>query len=112
MLGHHADGGYAEYVAAPERNAVKLPDEIPFEQGATLMCASATAFHALRKSRLKAGEKAAIIGVGGLGMSAIQLAKAFGALDVFAVDINPEKLQLAADYGAIPINARQADPVA
>ena len=111
MLGHHVDGGYAEYIAIPARNAVPLPDEIPFEQGATLMCASATAFHALRKSRLKAGESAAVIGVGGLGMSAIQLAGAFGALDVFAVDINVEKLQLAAHYGAIPVNARQVDPV-
>ena len=112
MLGHYTSGGYAEYIAVPARNAIALPDEIPFEQGATLMCASATAFHALRKSRLKAGETAAIIGVGGLGMSAIQLAKAFGALDVFAVDINAEKLQLAAHYGAIPVNARQVDPVA
>jgi propanol-preferring alcohol dehydrogenase len=112
MLGHYTSGGYAEYIAVPARNAIALPDEIPFEQGATLMCASATAFHALRKSRLKAGEEVAIIGVGGLGMSAIQLARAFGALDVFAVDINAEKLQLAAHYGAIPINARQADPVA
>jgi len=112
MLGHYTSGGYAEYIAVPARNAITLPDEIPFEQGATLMCASATAFHALRKSRLKAGETAAIIGVGGLGMSAIQLAKAFGALDVFAVDINPEKLQLAAHYGAIPIHARQTNPVA
>ena len=112
MLGHYTSGGYAEYIAVPARNAIALPDEIPFEQGATLMCASATAFHALRKSRLKAGETAAIIGVGGLGMSAIQLARAFGALDVFAVDINAEKLQLAAHYGAIPVNARQVDPVA
>lgn len=112
MLGHYTSGGYAEYIAVPARNAIMLPDEIPFEQGATLMCASATAFHALRKSRLKAGETAAIIGVGGLGMSAIQLAKAFGALDVFAVDINAEKLKLAAHYGAIPVNAREVDPVA
>jgi 2-desacetyl-2-hydroxyethyl bacteriochlorophyllide A dehydrogenase len=112
MLGHYTSGGYAEYIAVPARNAIALPDEIPFEQGATLMCASATAFHALRKSRLKAGEKAAIIGIGGLGMSAIQLARAFGTLDVFAVDINPEKLQLAAHYGAIPVNASQTDPVA
>ena len=112
MLGHYTSGGYAEYIAVPARNAIALPDEIPFEQGATLMCASATAFHALRKSRLKAGEKVAIIGVGGLGMSAIQLAKVFGALDVFAVDISEEKLLLAAQYGAIPIHARQVDPVA
>ena len=112
MLGHYTNGGYAEYIAAPARNAIALPDEIPFEQGATLMCASATAFHALRKSRLKAGETAAVFGVGGLGMSAIQLAKAFGALDVFAVDINKDKLELAAGYGAIPVNAQQSDPVA
>ncbi len=111
MLGHHTDGGYAEYIAVPARNAIHLPDEIPFEQGATLMCASATSFHALRKSRLEPGETAAIFGVGGLGMSAVQLARAFGALDVYAVDINENKLQLAAQYGAIPINARQVDPV-
>src|SRR5690606_19975214 len=60
MLGHYTDGGYAEFVAVPERNAVLLPEEIPFEQGATLMCASATSFHALRKSRLKAGETVAV----------------------------------------------------
>jgi 2-desacetyl-2-hydroxyethyl bacteriochlorophyllide A dehydrogenase len=112
MLGHYTNGGYAEYIAVPARNAVALPDEIPFEGGATLMCASATAFHALRKSRLKVGETAAIFGVGGLGMSAIQLARAFGAIDVFAVDINEQKLQLAAHYGAVPLNAQYVDPVA
>ena len=112
MLGHYTNGGYAEYIAVPARNAIPLPDEIPFEQGATLMCASATSFHALRKSRLRAGETAAIFGIGGLGLSAIQLAKAFGALDVFAVDIHEDKLELAAQYGAIPVNACQVDPVA
>jgi propanol-preferring alcohol dehydrogenase len=45
-------------------------------------------------------------------MSAVQLARAFGALDVFAVDINEEKLKLTAGYGAVPLNARQVDPVA
>jgi len=112
MLGHYTNGGYAEYIAVPARNAVPLPDEIPFEQGATLMCASATSFHALRKARLKGGETVAVVGVGGLGMSAIQLARALGALDVYAVDIHEEKLKLAASYGAIPVNARQVNPVA
>ena len=95
-----------------ERNAVILPPEIPFEQGAVMMCSSATSFHALRKARLKAGERVALFGAGGLGMSAIQLAFAFGALDVYAVDINPAKLALAAQYGATPVNARDGDPVA
>ena len=112
MIGHYTNGGYAEFIAVPARNAIPLPDEIPFEQGATLMCASATAFHALRKSRLKGGETAAIFGAGGLGQSAIQLAKAFGAVEVFAVDLNEEKLSLASQYDAIPINAKETDPVA
>lgn len=111
MLGHYTNGGYAEYIAVPSRNAIHLPDEIPFEQGATLMCASATAFHALKKSRLKAGERVAIFGAGGLGQSAVQLAKAFGALEVYAVDINEEKLNLAKQYGAIPVNGKAANAV-
>jgi len=111
MLGHHVDGGYAEYIAVPARNAIRLPDEIPFEEGATLMCASATALHALHKGRVKAGETVAVFGVGGLGMSAIQLAKASGAVEVFAVDIQLDKLELASEYGAIPINASRMDAV-
>lgn len=111
MIGHHVDGGYAEYVAVPERNAIGLPDEISFEAGATLMCASATALHAIHKARLKAGETVAVFGVGGLGLSAIQFAKASGAFKVFAVDIKMDKLELASEYGAIPLDASRVDPV-
>jgi D-arabinose 1-dehydrogenase-like Zn-dependent alcohol dehydrogenase len=111
MLGHHVDGGYAEYVAVPARNAIPLPEEIPFEEGATLMCASATALHALRKGRLRAGETVAVFGVGGLGLSAIQLAKAMGAVEVYAVDIQQDKLELASEYNAIPLDASRCDPV-
>jgi 2-desacetyl-2-hydroxyethyl bacteriochlorophyllide A dehydrogenase len=112
MLGKDRDGGYAESISLPARNVFRLPDEIPFEQGAILMCSSATSFHALRKGRVQAGETVAVFGVGGLGMSAVQLARAFGALEVYAVDINPNKLKMAAGYGAIPIHAVEADPVA
>jgi len=112
MLGHYSNGGYAEFIAVPERNAVLLPDEIPFEHGAIMMCSSATSFHALRKSRLRAGESVAVFGVGGLGISAVQLAFLFGALDVYAVDINLEKLRLAEKYGAVPVDAGLNDPVA
>ena len=112
MIGKHCDGGYAEYMVMPARSVVILPDEIPFEQGAALMCSSSTCFHALRKARMQAGETVAVFGAGGLGMSAIQLAKAFGALEVYAVDIVEEKLELAERYGAIPVNATQTDPVA
>ena len=112
MLGKHRDGGFAEYVTVPARNAVPLPDEIPFEHGAILMCSSATSFHALRRARLQAGETVAVFGTGGLGMSAIQLAKAMGAMDVYAVDINADRLRLAERCGAIAVNAAQTDPLA
>jgi propanol-preferring alcohol dehydrogenase len=112
MIGKHCDGGYAEYIVVPARSAVPLPDEIPFEQAAVSMCSSSTSLHALRKARLKAGETVAVFGVGGLGMSAIQLAKALGALDVYAVDIDAGRLAAAEGYGAIPVNAGQGDPVA
>lgn len=112
MLGKHCDGGYSEYIAVPARSAVLLPDEISFEHGAVLMCSSATSFHALRKARLRPGETVAVFGAGGLGMSAIQLARASGALQVYAVDINQDKLNLAEEYGAIPVNAAQGDAVA
>jgi len=112
MIGHYADGGYAEYIAVNERSVLPLPDEIAFEPGATLMCASATSFHALRKGRLQGGETVAVFGAGGLGMSAVQLARALGARQVFAVDLNAAKLALAEEYGARPIDAGKVDPVA
>jgi len=111
MIGHHIDGGCAEYIAVPAGNAIPLPEEIPFEEGATLMCASATALHAVRRGRLKDGETVAVFGIGGLGMSAIQLARALGAVEVYAVDIKRDKLELASEYGAIPIDASRVDPV-
>jgi len=64
MIGKYRDGGYAEAIVIPARSAVPLPDEIPFEQGAIMMCSSATSFHALRKGRLHPGETVAVFGVG------------------------------------------------
>lgn len=111
MLGKHREGGYAEFIMMPERSVFRLPDEIPFEQGAILMCSSATSLHALRKARLRPGESVAIFGCGGLGLSAIQLAKHLGAAEVFAIDINPRKLELAVKFGAVPVNATSREPI-
>jgi propanol-preferring alcohol dehydrogenase len=111
MIGKYRPGGYAEYICLPARSVFKLPEEIPFEQAAIMMCSSSTSLHALRKARLQAGETVAVFGVGGLGMSAVQLAYALGASRVFGVDLNPNKLALAEEYGAIPINAGKVDAV-
>jgi propanol-preferring alcohol dehydrogenase len=111
MLGHHVDGGFADMITVPARNTVRLPERIAFEHGAVLMCSSATALHALRKARLQRGERVAIFGSGGLGVSAVQLARALGAGDVFAVDVVRGKLALAESLGAVAVDATLGDPV-
>ena len=112
MIGKHRDGGYAEFIKVPGKNALVIPDEISFEVGAVMMCSSATALHALNKARIKSGESVAIFGFGGLGFSALQLAQAFDCRDVYVVEINPGKLALIASLGGIAIDANVEDPVA
>ncbi|MCK5247344.1 zinc-binding dehydrogenase, partial [Candidatus Bipolaricaulota bacterium] len=111
MIGKDIAGGYAEVIVIPARNAMPLPDKVSIEHGAVLMCSTATVFHALRRGRLAPGERVAVVGVGGLGLSAVQLALIFGATEVFAIDIDEGKLETAAGYGAIPIHAATVDPV-
>ena len=111
MIGKHRDGGYAEFIKVPARNVFLLPDEIPFELGAIMMCSSATALHALNKARLKPDQSVAIFGFGGLGFSALQLAKAFGCREVYVVDIKPAKLDSISAFGGVAIDATAGDPV-
>jgi D-arabinose 1-dehydrogenase-like Zn-dependent alcohol dehydrogenase len=109
MIGKHRDGGYAEFLKVPARSVFALPDDIPFAHGAIMMCSSATALHALNKARLSAGESVAIFGFGGLGYSALQLARARDCGAIYVVDINPAKLASAAALGAVPISATAGD---
>jgi len=111
MIGKHWDGGYAEYIKVPGRNVFALPDEISFEQGAVMMCSSATALHALSKAHLKRGDSVAIFGFGGLGFSALQLSRAFGSQEIYVVEVNPTKLVSIAALGGVAIDAAAGDPV-
>jgi len=111
MIGKHRDGGYAEFIKVPARNAFVLPDEISFESGAIMMCSSATALHALNKARLKSGESVAIFGFGGLGFSALQLARAFGAREVYVVEMNLVKLPTIEKFGGVAIETNAGDPI-
>jgi D-arabinose 1-dehydrogenase-like Zn-dependent alcohol dehydrogenase len=111
MIGKHRDGGWADYLCMPQRSLFLLPPQIPLEHGAVMMCSSSTSLHALQKARLRGGETVAVFGVGGLGASAVQLAKAMGALEVYGVDLNPVKLDLAERLGAVPVDAAEGDPV-
>ncbi len=75
------------------------------------MCSSATALHALNRARLRPGESIAIFGFGGLGFSALQLARAFDCEQNYVVEINPAKLASAKMLGAIAIDAKTGSPV-
>ena len=108
MLGKEADGGYAEQIAVPAANLVRIPDDVPFAEAAIMMCSTATVYHALRLAAFQPGESLAILGFGGLGTSALEVGRALGAAEIFAVDQRPEKRALAEKLGAIP-ELRAAD---
>jgi propanol-preferring alcohol dehydrogenase len=109
--GYSVDGGYAEYCKAPAAYVAKIPDNLEYEEVAPVFCAGVTTYKALKVSETKPGDWVAIYGIGGLGHVALQYAKAMG-LNVVAVDIQPEKLELASRLGAdLTVNAMETDPI-
>jgi propanol-preferring alcohol dehydrogenase len=109
MIGKHCDGGYAETIVVPAANLVKVPDSVPLDAAAVMMCSTATSYHALRLAGLRPGATVALLGFGGLGYSALRLSVALGAERVVAVDVVPEKLDLASRLGAVPADATAKD---
>lgn len=100
MLGNHTDGGFAEFVVVPASAAFRLPSSVPLEAGSIVSDAVSTPYHAVvNRAQMKPGEWAAVFGCGGVGLSAVQVAKAVGAR-VVAVDIAPWKLETASALGA------------
>ncbi|MGV9679670.1 NAD(P)-dependent alcohol dehydrogenase [Nocardia sp. NPDC003482] len=96
------DGGMADYVRVPANSFVPVGD-LDFEQAAPLADAALTSYHAIRGAReqLRPGATAVAIGIGGLGHVAVQILKAVAEdVRVVAVDVTPDKLDLAAECGA------------
>ena len=94
-------GAYAEQIAVPAGELFPLPASMSMDQGAALLCATATAHHALRqRGRLQAGETLVVLGAaGGTGIAAVQIGKAIGAR-VIAVCSSDEKIAFAKSQGA------------
>jgi D-arabinose 1-dehydrogenase-like Zn-dependent alcohol dehydrogenase len=95
-------GSFAERVAlhAADANLVAVPDEVDFATAASLGCRFATAYRALvARARVAAGEWVTVVGAGGVGLSAVMIARALGAR-VVVVDRNPEALAVASSLGA------------
>jgi len=99
-LGSTIDGGYAEYVRIPARNAVPLPKGMDWVLGASFALTYAAAAAMLRRGRLVAGETVLVLGAnGGLGYAAVELARALGGR-VIAVNRTPERSDALLRIGA------------
>ncbi len=100
MFGNNVDGGYAEYVLAPAKDLLALPEEIPLVEGAIIADAITTPYHAVvNRGRVQPGDQVVVFGCGGVGLNLVQMAAAMGAR-VLAVDIVEEKLEWARRLGA------------
>ena len=92
---------FAEACVVPERSCVPIPDDVPFEVAALVGCAVTTGVGAVwRTAGVRPGERVAVIGCGGVGLSALMAAVAAGAEPVIAVDAAPGKLEVARSFGA------------
>jgi len=108
----HFDGGYAEYMVAPAEAVALMPDDLPADEAAPLLCAGITVFNALRNSGARAGDLVAVQGIGGLGHLGIQYARQMGFRTV-AIGRGGDKQVLAKKLGAHEyIDTSAGDPAA
>lgn len=103
-IGFERDGGHADYVAVPAANLVALPDEMAYEAAAILPDAVACMYHSLiHQGGVGLGQRILILGVGGLGIHGVQIARSAGAA-VLATSRQPQRVALAERYGAVGVN--------
>jgi propanol-preferring alcohol dehydrogenase len=117
-LGIYNDGGYSEYVLVPSyRYLLNITDDIDTgsfdaNTACTLTCSSLTAYGAINNANLRPYDTAVIIGAGGLGLMAIQLAKAITGSTVIAMDLDDNKLKAAKENGAdFIVNSKKENAV-
>ena len=124
MFGHHAGGlfgyshmtggyagGQAEYVRVPfsDVGPIKVPDHLTDEQVLFLSDILPTGWMAALNADIEPGDTVAVWGCGPVGLFAIQSAKVLGAEQIVAIDHHPHRLELATQFGAIPLNYEQVD---
>ena len=111
VVGAKHPGGFAEYVALPEKNVLKLPDSVDFESAAMIE-PSAVVAHGLFKSNAKAGDDLVVVGCGNIGLLTIKWAQVMGFDKIVALDINDAALKSAKETGAThTINTLKVDPL-
>jgi NADPH:quinone reductase-like Zn-dependent oxidoreductase len=99
LIGAITNGGFAQYIAVPERNVFKIPDDIDWDLAASLPVTSLTPYHALKEASLKTNEFLVVFGASGnTGMIAVQLGKKMGAKVIAVSKHNWIKTDFGADY--------------
>jgi S-(hydroxymethyl)glutathione dehydrogenase/alcohol dehydrogenase len=103
--------GLAEYAVVPATDVFALPSGLPLLESSVLGCAVFTAFGAVRHGAdLRGGERVAVVAAGGVGLNVVQIAHAFGASQIIAIDVRDDKLEIARRVGATDvINSRTTD---
>jgi D-arabinose 1-dehydrogenase-like Zn-dependent alcohol dehydrogenase len=99
VYGNNAHGGHAQFLKVPANTVLALDEALSFAAGAAISCGTGTAYGALRRANLSGNDTIAIFGQGPVGLSATQLAVAMGAR-VIALDVSPERLARAKEFGA------------
>lgn len=97
-LGSRSDGAFSEYIIAPVRNLIRVPDNVSLEEAAMTEPAS-VALHAVRRGNVRLGDTVAVFGLGPIGMMVAQWVRSMGAAKIALFDILPEKLELARKLG-------------
>ncbi|MGE3540314.1 MAG: zinc-binding dehydrogenase [Candidatus Tectimicrobiota bacterium] len=114
VLAMYSMGGLAEYAVVPASDVFPAPAGVPLADACILGCAMMTAYGAVKnQARIQPNETVAVIGTGGVGSNVLQIAQAFGAGQIIAVDVRDDKLEAALGLGAThTVNAAQGDAVA
>lgn len=114
QLHHHLGvSGFAEYAVIDRRSLVKVDPDIPLDIVAMFGCAVLTGVGAVvNTAKISAGSSVAIVGLGGVGFSALLGAQLAGARLIIAIDIQPHKLSMASDFGATYVfDSRDSDVI-
>ncbi len=109
-LGINVDGGYADYVAVPESNIFPIKVGTPVEEAVMLGSALPASVHAARRAGVKGGHRVVVTGVGSIGLTLCQVAKAMGATSVVAVDVADERLRAAEPWSSATVNVAGLTP--
>ncbi|HVQ59770.1 MAG TPA: alcohol dehydrogenase catalytic domain-containing protein [Solirubrobacterales bacterium] len=105
-------GAQAEQLLVPRANMTlrRVPEAMSDDVALFAGDVMGTAYHAVDKAEMRSGDTVAVLGLGPVGLCAVQVAQAGGAAAVFAIDTVEERLQMAASFGATPVHLTEQDP--